>query len=107
MCLPRFDSPSVFGRLLDWEKGGYFEVRPAPQAQSDRTYRTSPNAMETHWRQGHRRLRVVDFMPVLPPAHRRDRPRSVRLVRLLARDTGSFDWQATFNPRIPDVANPA
>jgi len=107
MCLPRFDSPSVFGRLLDWEKGGYFEVRPAAQAQSDRTYRTSSNAMETHWWEGHRRLRVVDFMPVLPPARRRDCPRSVRLVRLLVGVAGSFDWQATFNPRFDYGRRPA
>ncbi len=27
-CLPRFDSASVFGRLLDWERGGYCQIEP-------------------------------------------------------------------------------
>ena len=27
-CAPRFDSPSIFGALLDHEKGGHFRVRP-------------------------------------------------------------------------------
>ena len=27
-CLPRFDSDSCFGRLLDWSNGGYFQICP-------------------------------------------------------------------------------
>src|SRR6187551_3023627 len=29
LCLPRFDSPSVFGAILDAEKGGRFRIAPA------------------------------------------------------------------------------
>ncbi|HET7896723.1 MAG TPA: trehalase-like domain-containing protein, partial [Flavisolibacter sp.] len=28
LCLPRFDSPTVFARLLDAEKGGFFSITP-------------------------------------------------------------------------------
>ena len=27
-CCPRFDSPSVFGALLDADNGGFFQIRP-------------------------------------------------------------------------------
>jgi len=27
-CAPAFDAPSVFGALLDAEKGGYFQIEP-------------------------------------------------------------------------------
>jgi GH15 family glucan-1,4-alpha-glucosidase len=28
-CMPRFDSASTFGRLLDWDRGGYCQIEPA------------------------------------------------------------------------------
>src|SRR5579864_9413517 len=33
-CLPRFDSPSVFGALLDAGKGGFFRISPSDQAHT-------------------------------------------------------------------------
>lgn len=31
-CAPRFDAPSVFGALLDHQRGGYCRVRPTVDA---------------------------------------------------------------------------
>src|SRR5256885_16581825 len=42
MCLPHFDSPWIFGRLLDWDKGGYLELRPVGGAVDYRQYRRDP-----------------------------------------------------------------
>ena len=27
-CIPSFDSPSIFGAILDQAKGGYFKIAP-------------------------------------------------------------------------------
>ncbi|MBW3665799.1 MAG: glycoside hydrolase family 15 protein [Actinobacteria bacterium] len=38
LCFPRFDSPSVFARLLDDGDGGHFSVRPTGDAEVTRRY---------------------------------------------------------------------
>ena len=37
LCFPRFDGPSVFGRLLD-AKAGHWSIRPAGRFEASRTY---------------------------------------------------------------------
>ena len=32
-CMPRFDAGSCFGRLLDWQSGGFCAVMPKEPAQ--------------------------------------------------------------------------
>ena len=32
-CAPRFDSPSLFGALLDADSGGYFRINPVNAGQ--------------------------------------------------------------------------
>ena len=40
-CCPRFDSPSVFGAILDADRGGLFRISPdRPGVQSSSTYPT-------------------------------------------------------------------
>ena len=47
LCWPLFDSPSIFARILDYEKGGYFSIRPVTQFRATRRYLPSTNVLET------------------------------------------------------------
>ena len=50
LCVPRFDSPSVFGSLLDRGAGG-FRLGPfGINVPSDRTYEPGTNTLVTSWK---------------------------------------------------------
>src|SRR5258708_8198153 len=80
LCLPHFDSPAVFCRLLDADRGGYFRLRPVGPADSSMTYLPGTNILETTFTTLGGPLRLVDFMPI-----RKRRPRTHLLQHLGAR----------------------
>src|SRR5919205_531777 len=50
-CMERIDSGSCFGRLLDWEKGGYCSISPKDNAHpSTRQYVDDTLVLETVFR---------------------------------------------------------
>jgi len=64
-CFPRFDSPSVFGRLLDPERGGHFSVAPdAPVMAVTRAYLAATNVLTTRFATADGVLEVTDCMSV-------------------------------------------
>ncbi|HEV2317701.1 MAG TPA: glycoside hydrolase family 15 protein [Thermoplasmata archaeon] len=80
-CLPRFAAPSAFGRLLDWEKGGFTDIRPEGADGSHQRYLSSTNILETRFDlAGRRRLIVRDFMPIHSERSTEADPRIVRLL---------------------------
>ncbi|BBL78718.1 glucoamylase [Rubrobacter xylanophilus] len=82
MCLPRFDSPSVFAAILDDEKGGHFRLRPRRYIRSQQLYLPDTNVLLTRFLAEEGMAEVLDFMPILSGPHERRRlVRSVRVVR--------------------------
>src|SRR5579862_5585489 len=63
-CLPHFDSPAIFCRLLDADQGGFFRLHLASDAQSSMAYQPGTNILETTLTGPDGQLRVVDFMPI-------------------------------------------
>ncbi|MEA2633868.1 MAG: hypothetical protein QOH92_635 [Chloroflexota bacterium] len=100
MCLPRFDSPWIFGRLLDWDKGGYLALCPPGEALAYRQYRRDSNVIQTVWSSDHARMRVVDWMPIAVKNKRVAPPESLRLIRMMQPIAGSTEWRLTFKPRF-------
>jgi GH15 family glucan-1,4-alpha-glucosidase len=64
-CAPRFDSASVFGALLDAEKGGYYRLAPATDGyESRQLYFPDSNVLITRFLTEEGVGEVEDFMPV-------------------------------------------
>jgi GH15 family glucan-1,4-alpha-glucosidase len=63
LCWPRFDSPSLFGALLD-EDGGSWRLSPAAPFRVGRRYVDDTNVLETRFDTGRGTLVVTDLMPV-------------------------------------------
>ncbi len=65
LCVPHIHSPSVFGALLDAERGGLFRVSPGgDESRGEQRYVGDSNVVETYFGAPGRGLSVTDFLPV-------------------------------------------
>jgi GH15 family glucan-1,4-alpha-glucosidase len=88
LCLPVFDSPSVFCAILDDEKGGHFSLRPVEYARSQQLYLPDTNVLLTRYFSPQGLAETLDFMPII--TRRGQRHRLVRNVRVI-RGKMTFD----------------
>lgn len=95
LCLPRFDSPSVFAALLDAKRGGSWILRPRTPLASRAEYLPGTNILVTTYGDESPRARVTDFMPPGAP-----RPALLRKMEALG---GPVTFECQFAPR-PDYA---
>jgi GH15 family glucan-1,4-alpha-glucosidase len=61
LCLPRYDSPAVFSRLLDPD-GGHWEIRPTGPYRSERRYLPGTLVIETTFTTETGAVRLVDAL---------------------------------------------
>ncbi len=82
LCLPAFDSPSVFCSILDDEKGGHFSLRPVEYARSQQLYLPDTNVLLTRYFSPEGLAETLDFMPIIThPGQRHRLVRNVRVIR--------------------------
>src|SRR5437588_5374434 len=78
LCWPRFDSPSIFARIIDYQKGGYFSIRPVGEFKSSRRYLEATNVLDTTFETSAGTLKLTDLMPA---THEEEKRRSLTPFR--------------------------
>ena len=97
LCLPRFDSPSVFASILDPERGGTCRVAPAGEFESLQAYDESTNVVQTLFRGSGGVVQLTDFMPWSGDDERFSVNELHRLVEVRE---GSVEMELAFDPRF-------
>jgi GH15 family glucan-1,4-alpha-glucosidase len=101
LCLPRFDSPSVFARLLDQEHGGSWVFQGIESFSAKTEYIRNTNVLRTEVTTESGRFEIVDFAPRIPQGLKVDAP--VEICRLVRPIEGMPRARMRFDPR-PDYA---
>jgi GH15 family glucan-1,4-alpha-glucosidase len=103
-CCPRFDSPSVFGSILDAGKGGHYRIAPATGDWTPKQlYFPDTNVLITRFLTPDGVGEVQDFMPIQPAGasvHRH------RLIRRVLGVRGEIRFRVEVEPRFNYARDP-
>jgi GH15 family glucan-1,4-alpha-glucosidase len=95
LCLPHFDSPSVFAALLDAERGGRFQIAPALEcAVRKQLYLPDTNVLLTRFLDVGGVAELSDFMPAADAGQAHTVVRRAKSVR------GEVRFQMRCEPRF-------
>ena len=98
-CLPEFDSPSIFAKLLDEKKGGSFEILVDDSYSINQEYIPDTAILVTRYSDGVNIFEVLDFMPRY---HRLEGgyyapPEIIRYIRYVY---GNPVFRVHYNPKL-------
>ena len=94
MCLPRFDSPSVFTHILDDKKGGSFSFQCADEdVRYKQLYLPGTNILVTRYLSEDGIAELTDFMPIAKKEN------DFAIFRRLKGVYGEHSIKVTINPR--------
>ncbi|MCC6644951.1 MAG: glycoside hydrolase family 15 protein [Polyangiaceae bacterium] len=95
-CMPRFDSPPVFARLLDERGGGSFVIGAADGRPGAQRYLPNTNVLETRFDGADGAFRVLDFAPRFVQFDRTFRP--TKLLRIVEPLSGTPRVRVSCDP---------
>ncbi|EMD39530.1 glycoside hydrolase family 15 protein [Gelatoporia subvermispora B] len=104
-CVPNFDSPSIFARILDKDKGGHFSITPCNQFTTKQNYLPSSNILQTKYLNDKGVATVTDFLP-RNPSSEKARPLLAWLIRRVEVIRGSMPIRMECAPAFNYARSP-
>jgi GH15 family glucan-1,4-alpha-glucosidase len=101
LCMPCFDSSSVFASILDIERGGSWSIHPTASCRSEHRYLEYTNVLETIFVCDEGRVRLLDFMPVSSEAAGGTVYPPIAVIRIIEVLDGEVEIESLCQPR-PD-----
>jgi GH15 family glucan-1,4-alpha-glucosidase len=99
LCMPCFDSASVFAGILDVERGGSWSIHPKASCRSEHRYLEYTNVLETIFVCDEGRVRLLDFMPVSPEAAGGTVYPPIAVIRIIEGLDGETEIESLCRPR--------
>jgi GH15 family glucan-1,4-alpha-glucosidase len=97
-CCPSFDAPSVFGAILDKDKGGFYALRPSAEDwDAKQLYFPETNVLITRFFTEDGVGEVQDYMPI---DHAEIAAHRHRLIRRVVIVRGHMEFQLEVQPRF-------
>ena len=98
-CLPRFDSPSIFGKIIDNKIGGFFKIEPIGNYNVKQEYFKNTSILKTTFNNGFDKFEVIDYMPryQLKKNNYYSPPEISRIVRLI---NGNPQIKIIYDPKL-------
>lgn len=99
---PYINSGSIFGKILDAEKGGFWSIRPKGKYAVDQKYIKNTNIIETFFETETGTLRVTDFIPVEKDKeiHVPEDKAILEIYRQVVCVSGTCEVEGIFQPRF-------
>ena len=100
LCFPRFDAPSIFGRLLD-DKAGHWSIHPSGEFRANRRYIEQTLILETTFTTSSGKGVLLDAMAVgkNERGHQLGAEAPHALLRSVQCTEGEMEFESEFAPR--------
>ncbi len=106
LCLPDFDSASVFAAILDDQKGGSWSLCPQPESTVKQIYLPETNVLITRFFSDAGMAEVMDFMAIGKESGGETAQSSRQIVRMAKSIRGSIPFRMVCRPAFDYAREP-